>query len=136
MSERFKKSKDKKQKQLGMNPSTAAHRLRTDIMFKIIMDAGYVCHQCGEVLTRDTFSIEHKEPWLDSENPLKLYFDLENIAFSHYSCNVGAARQPSKYLSEEERRDGLRKANKKCYDSRTPEENKKRRRKQYLKYRQ
>ena len=25
---------------------------------------------------------------------MNLFFDLDNVAFSHHSCNVGAARQP------------------------------------------
>jgi hypothetical protein len=38
-------------------------------------------------------SIEHKIPWLDSEDPKDLFFNLNNIAFSHLTCNVKAARQ-------------------------------------------
>ena len=29
-------------------------------------------------------------PWLDSINPKESFFDINNIAFSHLSCNVGA----------------------------------------------
>lgn len=47
----------------------------------------------GEKISRENFSVEHKIPWLDSENPVKLYFDLDNIAFSHLSCNIGAGRR-------------------------------------------
>jgi len=57
-------------------------------------------------MSRDTFSIEHKIPWLDSSDPVGLYFDLNNISFSHHSCNVRAARRPNKkYFSEEEKRE-------------------------------
>ncbi len=87
---------DKKAQQLGMSPSTAAHRLRIDILFQLVVKAGYRCWCCGGALTRDTFSIEHKEAWLDSEDPIGLFFDLDNIAFSHHACNVGRARQPFK----------------------------------------
>lgn len=88
----------KKQNQLGMNPSTASNRLVKDILFKLAVDAGHKCFQCGNDLNRETFTIEHKTPWLDSEDPLALYFDLENIAFSHHGCNVGARRkEPSKH---------------------------------------
>ncbi len=90
------KTKEKKQKQLGMNPSTAANRLTKDILFAFIQADEHVCHQCGGELTREDFSIEHIVPWLDSENPKELYFDLNNIAFSHLKCNVGAARSPKK----------------------------------------
>lgn len=76
-----------------MNPSTASGRLVKDILFKFVTDAGYVCYQCGEPLTRETFSIEHKTPWLDSEDPIGLYFSMDNIDYSHKSCNSGAARR-------------------------------------------
>lgn len=84
---------DKKQKQLGMNPSTASGRLVKDILFKFVKEAGHKCFICSGEMTRETFSVEHKTPWLDSEDPVKLFFDLENIAFSHKSCNIGAARR-------------------------------------------
>lgn len=83
----------KKAQQLGMNPSTASGRLVKDLLFKFIIDAGNKCHRCGGELTRETFSIEHIENWLDSDDPIKLYFDLSNIAFSHKSCNFSAARK-------------------------------------------
>jgi len=89
-------SKQKKTQQLGMNPSTASGRLVKDILFKLAIDAGHKCYRCGGDLDRDTFSIEHKEPWLDSKDPKGLYFDQANIAFSHLKCNVGSARQNNK----------------------------------------
>ena len=95
-------SKEKKAEQLGMNPSTASGRLLKDLLFKFAIDAGHVCYQCGEELTRDTFSIEHIEPWLDSEDPKGLFFDLSNIAFSHLKCNVSAGRRNR--LSDEEKK--------------------------------
>lgn len=81
----------KKQNQLGMNPSTASNRLVKDLLFKYVIVSHPNCYRCGEPLTRDTFSIEHKTPWLDSENPLELFFDLDNIAFSHQACNSAAS---------------------------------------------
>lgn len=82
---------DKKAQQLGMNPGTARHRLIRDLLFSYVKDVP--CFHCGKPLTRDTFSIEHKTPWLDSDDPLGLFFDLDNISYSHESCNYGAARQ-------------------------------------------
>jgi hypothetical protein len=83
-----------------MNPGTARHRLVQDILFQLIQGTGQRCFHCGGELTRETFSIEHKTPWIDSENPRELFFDLTNIGFSHLTCNVGAARKAPK-LSEE-----------------------------------
>jgi len=85
----------KKNEQLGMSHGTAANRLRKAIMFRLLQDAGKdMCFQCGEKIESvDEISIEHKVPWLDNDDPVGLFFDLDNIAFSHLSCNVGASRQ-------------------------------------------
>lgn len=89
----------KKQLQLGMNPSTASNRLVKDVLFKLICDSGLnSCYQCGEEMSRDDFSIEHKTAWLDSPNPVELYFDLDNISFSHILCNISKARRYNKGL--------------------------------------
>lgn len=84
----------KKQSQLGMNPSTASGRLNKDILFKLLCNCNMnECFRCGKQMTREDFSIEHKIPWLDSEDPVKMFFDLDNIAFSHKRCNFLAARR-------------------------------------------
>lgn len=95
----------KKQNQLGMNPSTASGRLVKDLLFKFVQDSHPNCYRCGLPMTRETFSIEHKTPWLDSSDPVGLFFDLDNIGFSHHSCNVKSARKLNKvYNSKEEAR--------------------------------
>jgi len=81
-----------KNEQLGMNPSTASGRLLKDLLFDFVQKAGIKCYHCDGELTRDTFSIEHKTPWLHSEDPKRLFFDLENISYSHLACNFGARR--------------------------------------------
>ena len=96
---------DRKKMQLGMNPSTASHRLVKDVLWSLIVKTEqHDCCKCGEPMARDTFSIEHLDPWLDSDDPVALYFDLENIGFSHLKCNVADARRktavcgtPSRY---------------------------------------
>lgn len=85
---------NKKSVQLGMNPSTASGRLLKDILFQLVCETGKdKCFHCGEKITRETLSIEHKTPWLDSDDPQGLFFDLDNIAFSHLLCNTKAARK-------------------------------------------
>ena len=80
-----------------MNPSTASNRLVKDVLWKLIQQTGQsACCKCGEPMSRETFSIEHLTPWLDSENPLHSYFDLDNIAFSHLKCNIEDGRKPPK----------------------------------------
>jgi len=116
-------SKQKKTQQLGMNPSTASGRLNKDILFAFVKEAGHTCFRCGEELTRDTFSIEHKEAWLDSKEPIQLFFDLSNIAYSHLSCNVKASRVPNKvYLTAEEKRLAKNKRNREWWANLSKEE--------------
>jgi hypothetical protein len=54
-------------------------------------------------MTREDFSIDHKTPWLDTDSPVDLFFDLENIAYSHKGCNARAASRPWSYATEEDR---------------------------------
>jgi len=81
----------KKTEQLGISFSTANSQLRKMIMFKLVQQAGLdICHQCKRKIEEiENFSIEHKVPWLDKENAKELFFDLNNIGFSHTRCNYG-----------------------------------------------
>lgn len=93
---------DKKKQQLGMNPSTASYRLVKDILWNFIATTdSNICYHCSEPMDRETFSIEHIEPWLDSEDPVGLYFNLDNISFSHNSCNIRAARRGKGFTPEQ-----------------------------------
>lgn len=86
----------KKASQLGMNPSTASGRLIKDLLWNFVETTGNnKCHICGKVMTRDTFSVEHIVPWLDSDNPVDTFFDVDNVAYSHLKCNIGSARKAS-----------------------------------------
>ena len=84
----------KKRAQLGMPQGTAANKLRKIIMFDLVCKLKLnTCYQCqSSIDTVEELSIEHKEPYLDSADPIQKYFDLGNIAFSHHSCNSGARR--------------------------------------------
>ena len=108
-----------------MKLGTANGRLRKSLLFHLAKKCDmHYCYQCGgEIENLDEFSIEHKTPWLDSENPQELYFDVENIAFSHYVCNVGAARRPNqKYKTQREAMDARSKARRDRRKNETPEE--------------
>ena len=53
------------------------------------------CFQCKFLIVDvDDFSVEHKKPWFNEDT--RLFWDMGNIAFSHKSCNAGAARRNSK----------------------------------------
>lgn len=123
----------KKQHQLGMNPSTASGRLVKDLLFSFVKDTP--CFHCGGSLTRETFSIEHKTPWLDSEDPAGLFFDLDNISFSHHACNVSAARRPhKKFFSKEEKNKDMALRQRNLWKSMTKEEQQRKRREKYLRW--
>ncbi len=84
---------------LNMPYGTASSILRKSLLFdfskKLSLD---VCFQCNEkILTLREFSIEHKIPWLRAENPKESFFDLNNIAFSHLSCNAKAGRKSQEF---------------------------------------
>ncbi len=89
------KGSKKKAKQLGMPFGTATNRLRKRVMFNLIQKSELdICFQCGEIIESvGDLSVEHKTPWMDSNNPVELFFDLSNIAFSHIKCNIGSARK-------------------------------------------
>jgi hypothetical protein len=73
--------------QLGMSHGTAAHRLRKNILFSFAQrlneDTCFKCHQ--RIESAEDLSIEHKLPW--EGRSTELFWDLDNIAFSHLKCN-------------------------------------------------
>lgn len=91
------KSKQDKLDQLGGGSKEEMYRVRRllkkRIWFMLLQEAGRdTCFRCGLPLSEDDFSVDHKEPWLHSENPLELFLNLNNIAFSHQKCNYRCAR--------------------------------------------
>jgi hypothetical protein len=78
-----------------MSLSAATHKLRKLLLFEAMRELNKLnCFQCGETISSvDSFTVEHKVPWRLTENPMDVYFDLSNIAYSHHSCNSGAARK-------------------------------------------
>lgn len=77
-----------KSAQLGMNHTTARSRLVKNIMFDMVrrLDEDN-CFRCGvKIGSPDELSIEHRIPWL--HNSPALFWDLNNIAFSHLACNT------------------------------------------------
>ena len=82
---------------LGQNTGGAAYVLYRKLLFKMVQELGRdQCHRCGqEIENYESFSIDHIESWRLADDPKAVFFDLENIAFSHRSCNeyAGAAAQ-------------------------------------------
>ena len=89
-------SVEKKSEQLGINHSTAQHRLRKKILFMFVQRLKLdECFQCKKLIVEvEDLSVEHKKPWLDEDT--RLFWDMGNIAFSHRSCNSSAARYNTK----------------------------------------
>ena len=85
-------SNAEKSRALGMNASTAQNRLRKMIMWRLVQQTGQdFCFRCDKQIARiEDLSIEHKEPWQFAADPKASFFDLDNIAFSHLSCNSKA----------------------------------------------
>ena len=73
--------------QLGMSQGSAQNRLRKSILFSFAKRLKEdVCFKCSKTIeTVEELSIEHKQPW--EGRSAELFWSLENIAFSHMSCN-------------------------------------------------
>lgn len=79
---------------LGMLPATAMSRLRKIVLFNQLKKHGEnVCVRCKqEIEFSEQLSIEHIEPWEEKENSVDLFWNLNNIAFSHLRCNMPHSR--------------------------------------------
>lgn len=77
----------KKEATLGMPYGTAIHRLRKSILFNLVSRLKEdICFKCKKRIdTINELSIEHKLPWENRSSDL--FWDLNNIAFSHLRCN-------------------------------------------------
>jgi hypothetical protein len=77
---------------LGMSFGTARARLQRKILFDLVQKAGEdTCFRCDEKIVEvEDLSIEHKKNWLDVDP--ELFWDLQNVAFSHQKCNSGNHR--------------------------------------------
>ena len=78
---------ERRAKALGMHFSTASAKLKRLIMFSLIQETGRdICFVCNKPIEKeDDFSIEHMLPW--ESRDVDLFWDLNNIAFSHKKCN-------------------------------------------------
>jgi hypothetical protein len=67
---------------------TACNKLRRMVMFHVLQrHKENVCFKCGKIILKlEDLTLEHKEAWQDV-GP-ELFWDLNNIAFSHRQCNL------------------------------------------------
>lgn len=87
-----KQGTDNKTAFLGMPFGTASHRLRKIVLFSLLKKHNEnICFQCKkEIETVEELSMEHKKPWLNES--IDLFWDMDNIAFSHLHCNCSNRR--------------------------------------------
>lgn len=73
---------------LGMPFSTANNRLKKMIFYSLLVKCQLIdCFVCLQpIASYLELSIEHKEPW--ENRSIDLFWDLENIGFSHRKCNT------------------------------------------------
>lgn len=81
------KSNQRKSDILGMPFGTACNKLRRMVMFSLLVRyRENVCFKCGKlILKADDLSLEH-EAWQSAG--ASLFWDLDNITFSHVRCNL------------------------------------------------
>lgn len=82
-----------KDRLLGEPHGTASAKLRKALLFKYVVKAGDdSCHRCGKrIESVGDLSIEHRSSWQRADDPRRVFFDLDGIAFSHLKCNVNTA---------------------------------------------
>ena len=92
----MKQSSDKVTNQLGMSIGTATHRLRKQVMFDLLSKLKQnTCIRCNAAIeTADELSIDHKVPWRGKDT--QLFWNLDNIGFSHKRCNLPHNRSGSR----------------------------------------
>jgi hypothetical protein len=86
---------------LGESGGAAQGKLKKLILYSFICRLEEnICFRCGKKIeTIEELSIDHKNPWMKAENPKEAFFDLENIAFSHLSCNSLASERKVPHLT-------------------------------------
>lgn len=84
--------------QLGMSLGTATGRLRKLLLFRQLKKHNEnICSRCGKSIELvEELSTEHTKPW--EGRSAELFWDLDNVAFSHTRCNVPFAH--TKVLNE------------------------------------
>ena len=75
----------------GISASTLRMRSLRRLMFYLVTATDMNkcsrgdCSNKSKIITMDNFSVEHARPWRG--NPPGLYYDTDNIVFSHRACN-------------------------------------------------
>ena len=99
-------SSKKRAELLGKPFGTASAILRKSLLYELAKKLSMLsCYRCGsDIKGVDEFSIEHKTAWMSSEDPVATFYDVDNIAFSHRSCNSAAAARPNRVYKDKKER--------------------------------
>jgi hypothetical protein len=91
----MRKSRKKANKQLGISFDKARNILNRNILFDLVKKLKLdFCARCKhQIKIVDDLTIDHLKPWLDSTAPVKLFFSLNNIGFSHAKCNIARPKR-------------------------------------------
>jgi len=90
-----------KSTQLGMSTGKAYGILLKKIIYSQACELDRIgCVHCFQRIEFKDFSIEHLIPWLHSNSPKDLYFEVKNVGFSHLKCNIASARCPAQVRSK------------------------------------
>lgn len=116
---------DTKSAALGINYCTASGQLKKSLMFDLARRLGLdICFRCGKPISDvSSLSIEHKEAWMTAECPAEAFFDLDNVAFSHLSCNSAAAARPNKVYGSRKEQKQIADKRRRAWRCRDPEWN-------------
>lgn len=92
----------KKNQQLGMSLGKANNILKKKLLFVLSQELHKnICYRCNnKIESVEDFSIEHIVAWLDSDDPLASFLDINNITFSHLRCNIVARNAKGVNLGE------------------------------------
>lgn len=98
MSNRSGNTTAEKSAELGMGFCKASYLLHRMLIFQYAKLSGKDdCYRCGlPIVSLEEMSIDHKIAWQNRGNARDLFFDLENIGFSHRRCNGRARRCATK----------------------------------------
>jgi hypothetical protein len=92
---------------LGMSHGAACNRLRKMVLFRQLKKYGdNICVRCNkEIENIEELSIEHIKPW--EGRSAELFWDLDNVAFSHLKCNTPHQRGGKPSFRRIETPDGM-----------------------------
>ena len=84
---RINRASERKSQLLGMSWGVDGYRLKKMVMLHLIKQLGLdVCFRCGKPIeSPNDLSLDHKKNWINDN--VELFWDVENIAFSHTKCN-------------------------------------------------